>query len=390
MRRSRALLAWVTVLAGCSSAAAPIVGNVGNDAGSDANVPPGGDASTHDGASDGAHPDGGGDGGVACILHVSTQLHPTIDAIVTAMRSGAPEGSNAVPLPDAATRDAFGALVVRVLDGDDVAACDLPTPYRLVVLDDAGGGAGAVRVVGEFDAKGKPAPQKFWGTYAAPDVVSAHARPLVVEAPHPIFDVDTESESTELFLRGAARYLLLAGSHRCANTSNSACSGTTTACGTGTNPPDAPYRTSDAAHTDALPFYAVHAALSTAATELSFLQLHGNAEPCPAALVSDESGSWSDAGLAGAIATELDARGVGVGRCGAGFPTATCDLCGTDNVEARESAGATPACSSMGPTSGYGRVVQIEQQAALRKDPVADAGGYAPLIDAVLAALPAP
>jgi hypothetical protein len=68
------------------------------------------------------------------------------------------------------------------------------------------------------------------------------------------------------------------------------------------------------------------------------------------------------------------------------FPTATCDLCGTDNVEARMTAGSTEACTTLGST--YGRFVHVEQQLSLREDPDSGAGGYSPLISAVLAAFP--
>ena len=63
-----------------------------------------------------------------------------------------------------------------------------------------------------------------------------------------------------------------------------------------------------------------------------------------------------------------------------GYPTAACDLCGTDNVEARFTAAATDACTQMG--TSYGRFVHVEQQADLR-------AMYQPLIDAAAATFPA-
>jgi hypothetical protein len=239
-------------------------------------------------------------------------------------------GTNALAVPSVADRDQFASVVTRVLDGDDAAACALPAPYKLVRLSDPQ--AGLVRVVVELAS-----PSWFYGTYAASP---AHTRALVVEAPHPIADTDTDLQATAVFAQDGAKYLLVAGTHRCANLAASPCTGTTTACGA-----SAPYRESDAAHEDALPFFAVHAAISAHDSSLNFLQLHGNGESsCPDALVSDSSGAWSETGLAGRLAAALGSS-TSVGKCGLDFPTSGCNLCGTDNVEARDSAGAASSCT---------------------------------------------
>jgi hypothetical protein len=62
-------------------------------------------------------------------------------------------------------------------------------------------------------------------------------------------------------------------------------------------------------------------------------------------------------------------------------------VCGTDNVQARTTAGSAAACTAAGTT--YGRFVHVEQQLALRESPDAGVTGYAPLVAAVLAAFPA-
>jgi hypothetical protein len=278
-------------------------------------------------------------------------------------------------------RDALAQTIVRVLGGDEAAACALPPSYRLMRMVDPS--AGALRVVAEVDASGQPAPSLYYGTYAAPRVVPTPSRALVVEAPHPIFDLDTEREATAVFVATAARDLLVAGTHRCADTTASACSGTTDAC----NATVQAYRVSDAAHEDALVFHAVHALLSDAQPQIQFLQLHGNGAACPTALVSDCSGTFADAGTAAALGAALTASGVTVGECGDGYPTAGCNLCGTDNVQARYTAGSAAACTQTG--AHYGRFVHVEQQLSIRQDPDGGAGGYQPLIDAVLATYPA-
>jgi hypothetical protein len=294
-----------------------------------------------------------------CAVDGSGDFLSLVDQIVSAMRP------QPVVIPDSSQRDAFAAEVAAILDGGS--SCDLPASYRLVRV-------GNVRVVAEVDDAARPSPSLQWGSYAA---AGDFIRELAVEAPHPIFDTKTESQAAQLFVAVRAHYFLLAGGHRCNNDLGSGCSGTTTACGPSTSIGEN-YRISDAAHATQLPFWAVHAQLS-AKGSLQFLQLHGNSDSCPSALLSDGSGAWPDGGLTAGLATELENRSVSVGRCGAGYPTSTCNLCGTDNVEVRQSAGAGNSCVQRGTT--YGRVVHLEQQMDLRKSPQ-------PLIDAVLAAIP--
>jgi hypothetical protein len=305
-----------------------------------------------------------------------------VKPILASMESTGGKGSQAFVIPSDAERDAFATTVLAALDGDGTAACALPASYRWIHLVDPV--AGGLYVIAEVTATGAPAPELYWGVYASlSDPSSAPSRPLVVEAPHPIYDYNTDLESTDLFAHARARYLLLAGAHRCADVEESGCTGTTPACGV-----EAPYRVSDVAHSVASPFYGVHVAVSKGKPTLPFLQLHGNSEPgCPGALVSDASGDWPGAGLNAALATSLEAEGVVVGRCGAGYPTATCDLCGGGNVEARATAGSSSACTKGGST--YGRFVHIEQAMSLRQTPKVGAPGYQRMIDATLAAIPA-
>jgi len=373
---SKQTAGWLLVLASCSSGAASAPGGLDASVRADGSPPEAGEATA---------PEAGvSEAGATCALDASGPLLDLVAGVVAAMRTGAPVGSNILAIPAATATAAFAAQVVQILGGDETAACALPASYRLVRLTDPS--AGALRVIVEVDATGHPSPSLFWGTYAAPVSTPSPARDLVIEAPHPIFDTNTEIQSSAVFLASGAKVLAIAGAHRCTDTQASACSGTTDACGA-----TAAYRISDAAHTEELPFFAVHALLSqgsqgSQAFTGTFLQLHGNAEACPDALVSDCSGTWSDAGPASALASALTARGVSIGQCGAGFPTTACDLCGTDNVEARMTAGSTAACTTNG--GAYGRFVHVEQQLSLRTDPDGGAGGYQPLVEAVLAAFP--
>jgi hypothetical protein len=338
------------------------------------------DAGSEAGSDAGA---GGGDAGGTCPpAKLAGAFLPLIRAIADDIEQHAWTDSESMAIPSTADRDAFATVITAVLAGDTAAACQLPPSYRLLQMQDPA--AGSLYVVAEVDAAGKPAAVLRWGTYAALAALDeAPYRKLAVEAPHPLYDTNTEIESADLFVQARARYFLLAGTHRCADKEPSPCTGTSDVCGG----PVEPYRVSDVAHAVAAPFYAVHVALSSASPDLLFLQLHGNSAACPDALVSDVSGDWPGAGFAADLAAAVESKGATAGRCGAGFPTSACDLCGGGNVEARATAASKDPCSKGG--TEYGRFVHLEQSKALRKDPAAGAPGYQRLIDATMAVVPA-
>ncbi|WP_394848447.1 hypothetical protein LZC95_13415 [Pendulispora brunnea] len=310
-------------------------------------------------------------------IALSASLEDVIRAVVSNMASKAGADSGAYVVPSPSVRDAFAAALVSTLSGDTHKACSLPASYRSFSLHD---GPEDILLVAELDSSGHPAPQSFWGTYASRRSAPG-TRALIVEAPHPLFDTNTPYESRAVFSEARAEWFLMAGAHRCANEGSAGCDGTTTACGGGS----APYRESDTAHATTSPFFAIHAELSKS-TDAPFLQLHGNAQSCPDALISDASGSYSDAGVTARLAAAIEARGPSVGRCGLDFPKSGCSLCGTDNVEARMTAGSSQACTEKG--TQYGRLVHLEQRPSLRQIPDGGTRGYQPVVDAVISTFP--
>ena len=138
-----------------------------------------------------------GDGGGGCAIDGSGSLLDLVDAIVTAMRAGGNAGSGALVVPAVDDRDAFAARVVAILGGDEAQACGLPVSYRLLRLPN-------LRVVAELDASGDPRPPFVLGHHAAPVIPPVPGRLLVVEAPHPIFDTNTEIQAADLFVQAAA------------------------------------------------------------------------------------------------------------------------------------------------------------------------------------------
>jgi hypothetical protein len=297
---------------------------------------------------------------------LTESMSSVVSAITAEMQSSAGPNSSVMTLPTDADRDAFAQQVLVALTFDGMQKCPLPSSYGVFSITDAGDD---VRIVAELDSTGKPAPKAYWGTYAARRPKTG-TRALIIEAPHPLADADTEVESAQVFSSARAEWFMLAGTHRCAETGASGCDGQTDTCSPGKLQP---YRDGDAAHSTKTPFWAVHLAVSNITPD-PILQLHGNNASCPSALIADGSGTWTETSFAGRLAAALETENTKVGRCGSGYPTSACSLCATDNVEARATAGSSAACTAMG--TQYERFVHVEQQPGLRTAPQ-------PLLDAV-------
>jgi hypothetical protein len=297
---------------------------------------------------------------------LSATMSGLIGDITSSMQATAGPNTSVMSIPTDTDRDAFAQQVLVALTFDGTQKCPLPSSYGVFSLTDNGDD---VRIVAELDSHGKPAPQAYWGTYAARREKTG-TRAIIIEAPHPLADANTEVESAQVFSNAHAEWFMLAGTHRCAETGQSGCDGETDTCSPGKQQP---YRDADAAHSTKTPFWAVHLAVSNITPD-PIIQLHGNNASCPTALIADGSGTWTATSFAGRIATALEAESTTVGRCGSGYPTTACTLCATDNVEARATAGSSTACTAMG--TQYERFVHIEQQPGLRTAPQ-------PLLDAI-------
>ncbi|NUP12426.1 MAG: hypothetical protein HOW73_40795 [Polyangiaceae bacterium] len=373
----RLLLAIAAALAACGDGGASTSTSTSSAGGAPVEDGAGGSGAAP-GAGGGANGENGGASG--CVpIEIGGDVASLVQSIADKMDESAGAGSEAFVVPSSKEREAFAAAVVAALLGDDEAGCMLPPSYRWVRLTDPD--AGSVEVVAEVDADGVPSPSLHWGTFASlSDLEEAPHRPVAVAAPHPLFDDLTEMQAATIFSRGRARFLAVAGAHRCSNAAEVDCDGKTEVCNDVDDTP-MPFRISDAAHAVESPFYAVHARLSDELPDLSFLQVHGfGSTGCFQAVVSDSSGTWPGAGPAAALATELEARDIGVFHCGLDDTGAACP-CGETNVEARYSAGSTDACHEVG--DDYGRFVHLEQLHTLREPDSAE--GQATL-EAILAA----
>lgn len=230
----------------------------------------------------------------------------------------------------------------------------------------AGSGAEAGLVLWRPNVAGTG--QALWALRTSP-----HAAPLIVETPHPFYDLDTLAEGRLFFETLEARVLLSSGTHRCGSFVSSPCSGTTSVCGS-----SAPYRISDMTHVDEALFQVAHEVLAEHFAADWVVSVHGmggdgvslsNGTTQPVA--PDDPVALFAAALADTFPDES------ITTCNA-YPGATVDarLCGTTNTQGRHLNGSPDACSVAASTASE-RFLHLEQSRDVRdaRALVADALG---------------
>ena len=192
---------------------------------------------------------------------------------------------------------------------------------------------------------------------------SSAARGLIVGAPHPQYETNTLDEARLLFEQVSARALIVSGTHRCANTEATSCSGTTAVCGA-----SGPYRESDMAHVVGSAFQAAHEVLIAAFATDWVVSLHGMAG-AGASLSNGTTGAIAAgapvARLAAALAQQFPSDAITTCNDYAG---ATVDhrLCGTTNVQGRAVNGSADVCTSAAAANASERFVHLEQSPDVR------------------------
>lgn len=200
-----------------------------------------------------------------------------------------------------------------------------------------------------------PSTLKGWGTVVlnlAPD------RDLAIEVPHPVYDVNTHREGADLFQKAGARVLVMAGTHRRANSATSPCNGSK--------------QQSDMAHVVDSPFQITHEAFTDCFPGLTALSLHGHdQENCETVFLSGGVGGGIPQSVRN-LREALRERGVEVG-----IPdgTSSCSLVGSKNVQGRYTNGSSQPCEEAA-TSATGYFIHIEQSPEFRES-------YDPLISAI-------
>jgi hypothetical protein len=190
------------------------------------------------------------------------------------------------------------------------------------------------------------------------------AQGLIVETPHPENDLDTLAQGVALTQRLGARALITSGTHRCANTLASQCSGQTSVC-TGSL---APYPESDMAHTLVSRFQAAHEALTELFPTDLVVSLHGFGDN--GVSLSNGTSDAIDpsdpvARLASALKDRLPDEAI-----------TTCNtydgdnyllrLCGTTNVQGRHLNGSVDACTQPADQASQ-RFIHMEQSLTIRQ-----------------------
>ncbi len=192
------------------------------------------------------------------------------------------------------------------------------------------------------------------------------ARPAIVGVPHAHLELVTHEEGVTAFERLETRALVIAGTHRCANSAATPCEGTTTACAQGVEP----FRESDMAHVTQSVFQAAHEVLVAAHPDDWVLNLHGM--ELSGISVSDGTAYDTELGTPVAVlgAALMGAfPGENVTSCNA-WPGAVVEerLCGTFNVQGRLVNASHDPCSEDAGLSA-GRFLHVEQSVTVREYP---------------------
>ena len=295
----------------------------------------------------------------------------SLPAFIANVKSRLPRaGTEGFIKPTDADRETFSQAVLALLQGDLTNAANLANSvnYDLSQLNDQTVNK-TYQVLVERNTN-----FRGLGTY----IVDLNLRRnLVLEIPHPLYDVSTLEEGTTVFQQTSARGLFVTGTHRCANSQQSSCSGTTNACD-GVN---RPYRISDAAHYVENFFTSAHRATLDLTEKPVAISVHGHADDSlPEVVLSngtDKKDSWNS--LVNRLRRAVRNRGVNAGSCNFA-QDARYSLCGGTNVQGRLSNGAANACIVNG-NNVSGLFLHIEQRINIRNNPQ-------PLIVALIEVIP--
>jgi hypothetical protein len=232
-----------------------------------------------------------------------------------------------------------------------------PLNYDLYTLNDDSGRSYLVAQERAIGFRGQ-------GTYI---VAGQYVRNVIIEVPHPLWDINTPEEGVAIFQGIGARGLFIAGTHRCANPDTaSGCSGTTSSCLTGT----IPVRISDAPHFTRNFMYAAHGTTLQLVPAPISTNLHGNSsEPFAIELSDGTRIAADDTSLVNRLRNALRNRSADAGSCN--WPEDGLmpqNLCGTTNAQGRLSNGSPNPCT-VGATTPSGLFVHIEQHQIIRDNP---------------------
>jgi len=198
------------------------------------------------------------------------------------------------------------------------------------------------------------------------------AREICIEIPHPIHDTNTHRQGADIFRRTGARFLIMAGTHRCANAESSPCDGTSNSCG------DGRYHVSDMAHFAQAPFQTVHEVVVEKFPGTYTLSMHGNSRSeCEDVFFSNGHATQTTQLLFDLKADLLTSGGISAAVTGDG---SACSLVGSTNVQGRFSSSSPQPCTQAAASSAITAFfIHVEQRRRVRDDFAV----YSKLIDAL-------
>jgi hypothetical protein len=290
----------------------------------------------------------------ACLVRASGDLKEEIKAITSQMPRA---DSNGMVLPTMEQMSAWQTLLQALLEDDLAGACNLieanDFPYQLIDYTDEGNGGQRYLMLKEHSPI-----SLGWGSYLMR--AAQPVRELVIEVPHPRYDLGTNEEGVDMFRQLNARALLMAGTHRCANSAYSLAEaqqtseGTTKACSDSREP----YRDSDVAHAPQTIFHSTHQLLVPPKGNTLALQLHAHGRTtCPDLFISNTTtipGNFT-------IQLTQNAR-THCADFSVGYPNdglSECSLVGSSNIQGQYSN------SAFGPE----HFIHLEQSRRLREQP---------------------
>lgn len=201
-------------------------------------------------------------------------------------------------------------------------------------------------------------PTLGWGLFASDP---NYQRDVIIAVPHPIFDSYTPQEGVNMFQYLGARFLTMAGAHRCSNDEASFSDGTTKVCSD--DDTSEKFKVSDMAHHDSTAFQIAHESIKELSANVYAINLHGHANSsCEDVFLSSGRDDDPKPSLQ-TVRDSLIAYGVDAAMTGDG---SLCTLAGTTNVQGRFMNGSTNPGDDQ-PLSNTGFFFHVEQTQLIRR-----------------------
>jgi hypothetical protein len=277
-------------------------------------------------------------------------------------------GSEGYVKPSLSNLNNWRVIISEMLDGEYLRADSLIQAnfpyYELILFTDTGFQDREYYLLKEKIPIGKG-----WGTFI---INPSFDREIVIEVPHARYDSNTNKEGIDVFRFTGSHYFIMSGTHRCANSEESVCSGTTSACGS-----SGPCRVSDMAHYEKALFQTLHEGVTIRNPQIYSINLHGHASSnCEDFFLTNGHATLSKPILFNLKSSLLTSGGVTAAVAGDG--TSLCPLIGSNNVQGRFTNGSSEPCvQAASSTTGY--FIHIEQSSYVRSN----SSVYTKLIDAI-------